>query len=72
MMFNLMKIPRVYGVPLGADFSTSLFDGLRAVFETMPPAAVARVVIYVNTRRLPRRLTLSLVHLRRCRRPTRL
>jgi double-strand break repair protein AddB len=61
MMFDPMKIPHVYGVPLGADFSTALYDGLRAAFETMSPADVARVVIYVNTRRMQRRLT-SLFH----------
>ena len=60
-MFDPMKIPRVYGVPLGADFSTTLYNGLRAAFETMWPADVARVVIYVNTRRMQRRLT-SLFH----------
>ena len=61
MMFDPIKIPRVFGVPLGQDFSTALYNGLRTSFETMAPIDVARVKIYVNTRRMQRHLT-SLFH----------
>ncbi len=56
-MFEPHQGPRVFGVPLGLDFSTSLHDGLRQYFESMSPTDVARVEIYVNTRRMQRRLT---------------
>ncbi|SMX41165.1 double-strand break repair protein AddB [Octadecabacter ascidiaceicola] len=56
-MFDPNDGPRVFGVPLGQDFSTALHDGLRQYFETMSPTDVARVEIYVNTRRMQRRLT---------------
>ncbi|HCP81222.1 MAG TPA: double-strand break repair protein AddB [Octadecabacter sp.] len=56
-MFDPYKGPRVFGVPLGQDFSTALHDGLRQRFETMSPSDVARVEVYVNTRRMQRRLT---------------
>jgi ATP-dependent helicase/nuclease subunit B len=61
MMFDPIKIPRVFGVSLGLDFSTALYDGLKESFETMAPTDVARVEIYVNTSRMQRRLT-SLFH----------
>lgn len=60
-MFDAIKGPRVFGVPLGQDFSTALYDGLRSRFLGMTPTDVARVEIYVNTRRMQRRLT-SLFH----------
>ncbi|WP_281981116.1 double-strand break repair protein AddB [Thalassorhabdomicrobium marinisediminis] len=56
-MFESSATPRVFAVPLGADFSTSLYDGLRARFRAMPPEAVAQVEVFVNTRRMQRRLT---------------
>ncbi|MEN8919017.1 MAG: double-strand break repair protein AddB, partial [Octadecabacter sp.] len=56
-MFESQTGPRVFGVPLGQDFSTALHDGLRQYFKSMSPSDVARVEIYVNTRRMQRRLT---------------
>ena len=56
-MFDSHEGPRVFGVPLGQDFSTALHDGLRLYFKTMSPTDVARVEVYVNTRRMQRRLT---------------
>ena len=60
-MFEPHEGPRVFGVPLGRDFSTALYDGLRRYFKTMSPTDVARTEVYVNTRRMQRRLT-SLFH----------
>ncbi|MCF2871498.1 double-strand break repair protein AddB [Octadecabacter sp. G9-8] len=60
-MFNPTTAPRVFGVPIGADFSTALHDGLRTYFANLAPTDVAQVDIYVNTRRMQRRL-LSLFH----------
>lgn len=60
-MFDPMITPRVYGVALGQDFSTTLYDGLMGAFSSMAPTDVARVDIYVNTRRMQRHLT-SLFH----------
>lgn len=60
-MFDVTDTPRVYGVPLGSDFSTALHNGLRAHFATLAPEQVAEVEVYVNTRRMQRRLV-SLFH----------
>ncbi len=60
-MFEGVKSARVFGVPLGQDFSTALYEGLCARFSGMSPTAIAQVEIYVNTRRMQRRLT-SLFH----------
>ncbi len=48
--------PNLFGVPPGADFATAVMDGLLDQFEDQPPEALARVTIYVNTRRMQRRL----------------
>ena len=56
-MFETSAGPRVFGVPLGHDFSTALFEGLQGKFAEMAPTDIARVEIYVNTRRMQRRLT---------------
>ena len=60
-MFNHETPARVFGVPIGADFTSELFHGLQAQFASMAPTDVAQVEIYVNTRRMQRRL-LSLFH----------
>lgn len=60
-MFETSTTPRVYAVPLGADFSTALHDGLHVRLATLAPEDVAKVEIFVNTRRMQRRLT-SLFH----------
>jgi ATP-dependent helicase/nuclease subunit B len=48
--------PKLWGVPPGVDFSKSLIAGLEARLANAPPDAWARVTIYVNTRRMQRRL----------------
>jgi len=60
-MFDPNQTPRIFGVPLGQDFSTTLHDGLCDRFKSMSPTDVAGVEIYVNTRRMQRRL-MSLFH----------
>ncbi|MGJ8611472.1 MAG: hypothetical protein ACSHWY_10270, partial [Octadecabacter sp.] len=60
-MFDPQTAPRVYGIPLGRDFSSALYQGLQAKFADIAPTDVARVEIYVNTRRMQRHLT-SLFH----------
>lgn len=47
---------RLWGVPPGVDFSKSLISGLENRLANAPPEAWARVTIYVNTRRMQRRL----------------
>ncbi|WP_296420346.1 double-strand break repair protein AddB [Pseudooctadecabacter sp.] len=56
-MFDPQDTPRLFAVPLGRDFSEALYAGLRKRFTTMSPEDVARSEIYVNTRRMARRLT---------------
>lgn len=60
-MFETQDGPRVFAVPLGQDFTTALYLGLRRRFDDMVPADIARVEVFVNTARMRRRLT-SLFH----------
>jgi len=48
--------PRVYALPPGADFPAGLVAGLEARLAGAPPEAWAEVEIFVNTRRMQRRL----------------
>ncbi len=56
-MFDDQSSPRVFGVSLGQDFSRALYDGLVTRFADIAPTDVAKVEIYVNTRRMARRLS---------------
>ncbi|WP_193140155.1 double-strand break repair protein AddB [Meridianimarinicoccus sp. MJW13] len=49
--------PGLYRVPPGVDFPAALVAGLRARYAGAPPEALARVTLYVNTRRMERRIT---------------
>lgn len=53
-MFEPQSNPRVFALPLGVDFSQAFVDGLLARLKGQPPEALAKVVIYVNTRRSAR------------------
>ena len=53
-MFEAQETPRVFALPLGVDFSQAFVDGLFGRLEGQPPEALAKVVIYVNTRRSAR------------------
>lgn len=55
-MFEDSKTPRVFALPVGADFGRGFLDGLLARLRDKPPEALARVRIYVNTRRTATRL----------------
>ena len=55
-MFEDCKTPRVFALPVGADFGRGFLDGLLARLQGQPPEALARVRIYVNTRRTATRL----------------
>ena len=55
-LFEPQSSPRVFALPLGVDFSRAFVDGLLERLEGQPPEALARVVIYVNTRRSARGL----------------
>ncbi len=48
--------PRVFGLPPGVDFTRALVAGLEARLGDAPPEALARVEIWVNTRRAARAL----------------
>ena len=49
--------PRVFALAPGVDFSRALVAGLEARLAGQPPEAMARVEIWVNTRRAARALT---------------
>ncbi len=53
--------PRLFGLPPGIDFARAFLDGLKARLADLPPQAMARVLIFTNTRRMARRLTDLLV-----------
>ena len=56
-MFAPSDTPRLFGLPPGLDFPRAVVDGLRHRFEGAPPDALARVTLFVNTRRMQRRMT---------------
>ncbi len=55
-MFEPQPKPRLFAMPPGADFPRLLAEGLVARMAGQPPEAMARVEVYVNTRRMQRRL----------------
>ena len=55
-MFDPTDRPRVFGLPLGADFPKALVDGLIARHKDQPPETLARVTVIVNTQRMARRI----------------
>ncbi len=55
-LFDATDGPRVFGLPPGVDFSRALLAGLDARLAGQPPEAMARVEIWVNTRRARRAL----------------
>ncbi|NNE80107.1 MAG: double-strand break repair protein AddB, partial [Silicimonas sp.] len=56
-MFEPSDIPRVFGVPPGADFPQVLVNRVLGHYLNAPPEDLARVRILVNTRRMHRRLS---------------
>ncbi|MFC2970004.1 double-strand break repair protein AddB [Acidimangrovimonas pyrenivorans] len=55
-MFDPSETPRLFALPPGADFPRAFVAGLRTRMAGQPPEALARVVLYVNTRRMQRRI----------------
>lgn len=55
-MFPPSDQPRIFACPPGADFPQVLVDGLRHRLSGQPPEKLARVELYVNTRRMQRRI----------------
>ena len=55
-MFEPAKNARVFGCPPGADFSRWLVRGLLKRIENTQPEDIANLEIYVNTRRMQRRI----------------
>ena len=56
-LFAPTEGPRVFALAPGVDFSRALVAGLEARLAGQPPEAIARVEIWVNTRRAARALT---------------
>ncbi len=55
-MFIDSQTPRLFGLPLGADFARVVVQGLERRMIGQTPEALARVTVYVNTRRMQRRI----------------
>ncbi len=55
-MFEPTESPRCFALPLGCDFSTAFLAGLKSRLADQPPEALAKVEVFVNTRRTERRL----------------
>ena len=55
-MFEPTDKPRLFGLPPGADFAQELVHGLRTRMAGQPPEAMARVELFLNTRRMQRRV----------------
>ncbi len=55
-MFDPAREPRVFALPPGVDFPRAVVAGLRARMADHPPEELARVTLFVNTRRMQRRL----------------
>lgn len=55
-MFSDGQTPRLFGLPPGADFASAVVQGLERRMQGRPPEAMARVTVYVNTRRMQRRI----------------
>lgn len=56
-MFEPQAAPRVFALPPGVDFPRGVVAGLRARMAGLPPEVLARVTLFVNTRRMQRRLS---------------
>ncbi|TMV85946.1 double-strand break repair protein AddB [Thioclava sp. BHET1] len=55
-MFEPSASPRVFAQAPGADFPRALVAGLKARMVGQPPEAMARIELFVNTRRMQRRV----------------
>ncbi|HCQ64172.1 MAG TPA: double-strand break repair protein AddB [Rhodobacteraceae bacterium] len=55
-MFEPTEAPRLFALPPGVDYPAAVVAGLIERMAGQPPEALARVTLYVNTRRMGRRL----------------
>lgn len=55
-MFEPSDRPRLFGLAPGVDFPVALIDGIFARMASRPPEDIARIQVFVNTRRMARRL----------------
>ncbi len=55
-MFEATDKPRIFGMPMGSDFASSLVAGLQEKSHEMAPADWARIEIFVNSKRMRRRI----------------
>lgn len=55
-MFDPLAQSRVFSLPIGCDFSKAFVDGLCQRMSQHPPQEMARIEVYVNTRRTMRRM----------------
>ncbi len=55
-LFDSIDRPRVFGMPLGVDFAGALVEGIRDRLQDTPPHEIAKVEIFLNTRRMQRRV----------------
>jgi len=55
-MFEPTESANVFGIAPGEDFPRILFEGLKDRLVGQPPEAIAKVLLFVNTRRMQRRL----------------
>ena len=55
-MFPETASPRLFALPPGADFARIIVQGLTRRMADKPPEALARVTLFVNTRRMQRRI----------------
>ena len=56
-MFSSQETPRVFGTQSNQNFPDALLEGLTKRLMGFPPEDWAKIVIYVNTRRMQRRLS---------------
>ena len=55
-MFDPSPSPRVFGMPIGADFPAALVSGILQRLEGTPPEALANIDLWVNTERMKLRV----------------
>lgn len=55
-MFEPSETPRVFGCATGVDFPAAVIRGLEQRLHGRPPEAWARITLFVNTKRMARRL----------------
>ncbi len=55
-MFKPTQTPRIFGLPIGVSLPEALVDGILTRCANKPPEFIARIELYVSTRRMQRRV----------------